>query len=127
MAREHLDVTVVALSNRSYAVLNYELRRVGAVSDGSTSQRMLDLDQPTLDLCKLAQAQGVATVRVTTADELVEAPRRSYATPGPNVHRGDAAQGTQLESELANDRRVVGGLLTFSLVAVNETSRGLRE
>jgi acetolactate synthase-1/2/3 large subunit len=83
MARESLDVTVVGLSNRSYAVLNYELRRVGAVSDGSTSQRMLDLDEPTLDLCKLAEAQGVPSVRVTTADELVEALRRSYSTPGP--------------------------------------------
>jgi acetolactate synthase-1/2/3 large subunit len=83
MAREGLDVTVIGLSNRSYAVLNYELRRVGAVSEGSTSQRMLDLDEPTLDLCQLARAQGVPSVRVTTADELVEALRRSYATPGP--------------------------------------------
>jgi acetolactate synthase-1/2/3 large subunit len=83
MARESLDVTVIGLSNRSYAVLNYELRRVGAVSDGSTSQRMLDLDEPTLDLCKLAEAQGVPSVRVTTADELVAALRRSYSTPGP--------------------------------------------
>ncbi len=83
MARENLDVTVVGLSNRSYAVLNYELRRVGAVSDGSSSQRMLDLDEPTLDLCKLAEAQGVPSVRVTTADELVKALRRSYSTPGP--------------------------------------------
>ncbi len=83
MAREGLDVTVVGLSNRSYAVLNYELRRVGAVSDGSTSQRMLDLDEPTLNLSLLAQAQGVPSVRVTTADELVAALRSSYATPGP--------------------------------------------
>ncbi len=83
MARESLDVTVVGLSNRSYAILNYELRRVGAVSEGSTSQRMLDLDEPALDLCKLAEAQGVPSVRVTTADELVAALRRSYSTPGP--------------------------------------------
>jgi acetolactate synthase-1/2/3 large subunit len=83
MARESLDVTVVGLSNRSYAVLNYELRRVGAVSEGSTSQRMLDLDDPMIDLCKLAEAQGVPSVRVTTADELVDALRRSYSTPGP--------------------------------------------
>jgi acetolactate synthase-1/2/3 large subunit len=83
MARESLDVTVVGLSNRSYAVLNYELRRVGAVSEGSTSQRMLDLDDPMIDLCSLAEAQGVPSVRVTTADELVDALRRSYSTPGP--------------------------------------------
>ncbi len=83
MARESLDVTVVALSNRSYAVLNFELQRVGAVSEGSASQRMLEIDGPTLDLCALASGQGVPSVRVTTADELVAALRRSYATPGP--------------------------------------------
>jgi acetolactate synthase I/II/III large subunit len=83
MARESLDVTVVALSNRSYAVLNFERQRVGVIGEGSTSQRMLEIDRPTLDLCALANAQGVPGVRVTTADELVVALRRSYATPGP--------------------------------------------
>jgi acetolactate synthase-1/2/3 large subunit len=83
MAREGLDVTVVGLSNRSYAVLNFELARVGAVSQSATSARMLELDDPTLDLAGLAQAQGVPSVRVTTAEELVAALVRSYATPGP--------------------------------------------
>lgn len=83
MARESLDVTVVGLSNRSYAILNLERQRVGAVTDGATSQRMLDLDSPTIDLCALASAQGVPSTRVTSADELVTALRRSYATPGP--------------------------------------------
>ena len=31
----------------------------------------------------IASAQGVPSVTVTTADELVDALRRSYATPGP--------------------------------------------
>jgi acetolactate synthase-1/2/3 large subunit len=83
MAREGLDVTVVGLSNRSYAILTLERQRVGAMSDGSTSQRMLDLDDPALDLCAVASAQGVASTRVTSADELVSALQRSYATPGP--------------------------------------------
>ncbi len=83
MAREGLDVTVVGLSNRSYAVLNMELTRVGAVPDGSASARMLELDDPALDLSQLAQAQGVPSTRVTSADELVVALERSYATPGP--------------------------------------------
>jgi acetolactate synthase-1/2/3 large subunit len=83
MAREELDVTVVGLSNRSYAVLNMELTRVGVVPDGGASARMLELDDPTLDLSQLAQAQGVPSVRVTSADELVVALERSYATPGP--------------------------------------------
>jgi acetolactate synthase-1/2/3 large subunit len=83
MARESLDVTVVGLSNRSYAILNLERQRVGAVTDGLTSQRMLELDNPTIDLCALASAQGVPSTRVANADELVTALERSYATPGP--------------------------------------------
>jgi acetolactate synthase-1/2/3 large subunit len=83
MARESLDVTVVGLSNRSYAILNMELTRVGAVREGTTSARMLELDDPTLDLAGLASAQGVPSSRVETADELVAALERSYATPGP--------------------------------------------
>jgi acetolactate synthase-1/2/3 large subunit len=83
MAREGLDVTVVGLSNRSYAVLNYELSRVGAESNGAASARMLDIDDPTLQLANLARSLGVASERATTADELVVALERSYATPGP--------------------------------------------
>jgi acetolactate synthase-1/2/3 large subunit len=83
MAREGVDVTVVGLSNRSYAVLTIELSRVGAVSESATSARMLELDDPTLDLAGLARAQGVPSVRVTTAEELVSALEKSYATPGP--------------------------------------------
>lgn len=84
MAREQLDVTIVALSNRSYAILNLERQRVGAVSEGATSQRMLDLDDPALNLCDLAKGLGVPSERVTSADELVLALRRSYVTPGPS-------------------------------------------
>ncbi len=84
MAREQLAVTVVALSNRSYAILNLERQRVGAVSEGATSQRMLDLDEPALDLCSVATGLGVPSRRVTTAEELVSALMRSYATPGPS-------------------------------------------
>jgi acetolactate synthase I/II/III large subunit len=83
MAREGLDVTVVALSNRSYAVLSFERQRVGVIGEGSTSQRMLEIDNPALDLCALATGQGVPSVRVTSADELVAALRRSYSTSGP--------------------------------------------
>jgi acetolactate synthase-1/2/3 large subunit len=83
MARESLDVTVVGLSNRSYAILTLERQRVGAATDGLTSQRMLELDNPTIDLCALASAQGVPSTRVKTADEFVTALQRSYATPGP--------------------------------------------
>jgi acetolactate synthase-1/2/3 large subunit len=83
MAREGLDVTVVGLANRSYAVLTYELSRVGATSEGAASAHMLDIDDPTLQLADLARSLGVASERVTTADELTVALERSYATSGP--------------------------------------------
>jgi acetolactate synthase-1/2/3 large subunit len=44
---------------------------------------MLDLDGPTMDLTHIARAQGVPAETVHTADELVDALRRSYATSGP--------------------------------------------
>jgi acetolactate synthase-1/2/3 large subunit len=83
MAREGLDVTVVGLSNRSYAVLSYEWTRVRASSESTASARMIDIDDPTLQLADLARSLGVASERVTTADELVVALERSYSTPGP--------------------------------------------
>jgi len=64
-------------------VLNWELIRVGAVSEGSASSRMLELDDPTLDLAALARALGVPSTRVESAEELVSALERSYDTPGP--------------------------------------------
>jgi acetolactate synthase-1/2/3 large subunit len=84
MARESLDVTVVALSNRSYAILTLERQRVGAGDAGPASRRLLELDEPPLDLCALAKGMGVPATLATTADELVTALRRSYATPGPS-------------------------------------------
>lgn len=83
MARESLDVTVVALANRSYAVLQWELARVNAIREDAPSARLLDLERPELDLAGLARSLGVPGVRVDTAQDLAAALRRSYATPGP--------------------------------------------
>ncbi len=84
MARESLDVTVVALSNRSYGILNLELQRVGATAEGAASRRMLDLDDPELNLAGIASAMGVPATRVRTVDEFTTALTRSYATAGPS-------------------------------------------
>ena len=83
MAREGLDVTVLALSNRSYAILNLELQRVGATSEGAASRRMLDLESPELHLAGVATALGVPSSTVRSANDLVTALERSFATPGP--------------------------------------------
>ena len=83
MAREELDVTVVALSNRRYAIVEFELDQVHQGPDGSASRSLVDLDNPALDLAGVARSLGVPSERVTNADELVSALLRSYATPGP--------------------------------------------
>jgi acetolactate synthase I/II/III large subunit len=82
-AREGLDVTTVIFNNRSYAILNLELSRVGAESSGPKALDMLDLSRPDLDFAALAQGMGVPAARATTADELVTALERGLAGPGP--------------------------------------------
>ncbi len=67
MAREKLDVTVVILANRQYAILLGELANVGA-NPGRTALDMLDLTNPTLDWVKLAAGMGVEGARVDDMD-----------------------------------------------------------
>ncbi len=81
-AREGLDVTTVILNNRSYAILNMELTRVGAVP-GPQALRMLDLTGPQLDFVALAKGMGVPATRATTAEEFTVQLERAMAEPGP--------------------------------------------
>lgn len=85
MAREGLDVTVVVLSNRSYAILNMELQRVGAGAGGPKAREMLDLHRPDLDFVSLATGMGVPATRAETAAEFSAQLARAVAAPGPNV------------------------------------------
>ena len=84
-AREGLNVTTVVLANRSYAILNIELHRVGADAGGPLSRRLLDLTDPELDFVHLAQGMGVPARRVETAEALPDALASSYAEPGPSL------------------------------------------
>ena len=84
-AREGLNVTTVVLANRSYAILNLELSRVGAGAGGPLAGRLLDLSRPDLDFVALAAGLGVPAARATTADELVAQLERSLAEPGPGL------------------------------------------
>jgi acetolactate synthase I/II/III large subunit len=82
--REGLDVTTVILNNRSYAILNLELSRVGA-DPGPKALEMLDLTNPELDFVSLANGMGVPATRATTAEEFTDQLERALATPGPNL------------------------------------------
>jgi acetolactate synthase-1/2/3 large subunit len=82
-AREGLHVTTVVLANRSYAILNMELQRVGAEAGGPRARRLLDLTEPDLDFVALARGMGVPARRVETAEDLAAALEQSFAEPGP--------------------------------------------
>jgi acetolactate synthase-1/2/3 large subunit len=84
-AREGLNVTTVILANRSYAILNMELHRVGADGGGPLSRRLLDLTDPDLDFVSLARGMGVPAQRVETAEALTAALVESFAEPGPSL------------------------------------------
>jgi len=82
-ARDGLDVTTVIFNNRSYAVLNMELNRVGAEPPGPKAQEMLDISRPDLDFVSIAKGMGVPATRATTAEEFADQLGRAIAEPGP--------------------------------------------
>jgi len=85
MAREQTDVTVVIMNNRSYAILNIELARVGAGQPNAKTLSMLDLSRPDLDFVALAQGMGIRAVRAATAEEFDGAFRDAMGRKGPQL------------------------------------------
>jgi acetolactate synthase-1/2/3 large subunit len=85
MAREQLDVTVVIFNNRSYAILNMELARVGARAAGTRAKAQLDLSGPNVDFVELGTGFGVPSSRVDDAEQLIDALERALAEPGPHL------------------------------------------
>ena len=69
MARENTDVTVVIMNNRSYAILNIELARVGAGQPTPKTLSMLDLSRPDIDWVAIAEGMGIPATRATNAEE----------------------------------------------------------
>ncbi len=83
MVRENADVTVVIMNNRSYAILNIELARVGAGAPNAKTLSMFDLSNPGLDFVALARGMGMSASRVTTAEEFHRHFAAAMARPGP--------------------------------------------
>ncbi|SPA33527.1 putative Thiamine pyrophosphate-requiring enzyme; Benzoylformate decarboxylase, Acetolactate synthase isozyme II large subunit [Cupriavidus taiwanensis] len=84
MAREQLDVTVVVLANRKYAILLGELAGVGA-NPGKTALDMLDIGNPDLDWVKLAGGMGVEGAQATDMERFADLFRMANARKGPFV------------------------------------------
>jgi acetolactate synthase-1/2/3 large subunit len=84
-AREKLDVINIIFNNRSYAILNVELQRVGAVGASDRAKAQLDLRNPPLDFVRLGEGMGVPSRRATTTEEFLSAFEYALRTPGPHL------------------------------------------
>ena len=85
MAREGADVTVVILNNKSYAILNIELARVGAGQPTPKTLSMLDLSRPDIDWVSLSEGMGVPASRASTAEEFHAQFAAAMAEKGPRL------------------------------------------
>jgi acetolactate synthase-1/2/3 large subunit len=83
MAREGLNITVVVLANRSYAILKGEFANVGAGTPKQRATDMMSLDRPNLDWVALAKGHGVEAGRANDLEELAREFRRALAVQGP--------------------------------------------
>ena len=84
-AREKLDVVNVIFANRSYAILNIELMRVGAENPGPKALSMLDLHNPELNWVELGQGMGVESTRVETVEDFADAFSAAVKQKGPRL------------------------------------------
>jgi acetolactate synthase-1/2/3 large subunit len=85
MAREKLDVTTVIFANRSYAILNIELQRVGAIGAGAKALSMLDLHNPEINWASIATGLGVEASRAQTSEEFVAQYESAMKQRGPRL------------------------------------------
>ena len=83
MVREQTDVTVVIMNNRSYAILNIELARVGAGQPTAKTLSMLSLAKPAINWVELAQGMGMAASRAESAEEFDVQFRTAMNQKGP--------------------------------------------
>ena len=84
-ARENLDVTVVIFANRSYAILNVELARVGAGNPGPKALAMLNIGNPTLDWVSLGKGMGVESTRAETNEQFAAQFEDVMKSRGPRL------------------------------------------
>ncbi len=83
MAREGTDTCTVIFSNRRYAILQGELKNVGASEPGRNANRMLNIDDPALDWVSLAKGMGVEAAQATTAEGFDDLFKTAMSRKGP--------------------------------------------
>jgi len=83
IAREKADVCIVIFSNDRYAILQGELKNVGAGEPGTNANKMLNLDDPSIDWVSLAKAMGVEAARAETAEQFTDLFGSAMKRKGP--------------------------------------------
>ncbi|MFN0317098.1 MAG: acetolactate synthase large subunit [Burkholderiales bacterium] len=83
MARENLNVTIIVLANRAYAILKGEFAGVGAGAPGQRATDMMTLDRPNLDWLALAKGHGIEAGRASDLDSFARQFERAMALKGP--------------------------------------------
>lgn len=84
-ARENLDVTTVLFNNSAYAILQGELKNVGAAAIGPKAEAMLDLGDPEINWTRIAEGMGVPATRCYTAEEFNRQFPRDLYEQGPRL------------------------------------------
>ncbi|MDW6002521.1 acetolactate synthase large subunit [Vibrio mangrovi] len=84
-ARENLDVVTVVYSNRSYNILDNELKRVGAMHQGQSAASLMSLENPSINWLSLASGMGVRAVRTETRKSFDMVFREAMQCSGPQL------------------------------------------
>lgn len=82
-ARENLDIVTIIFANRSYAILQGEMRNVGVNDFGRNARRMLNIDDPSLDWVSMANGMGVEAGRAETVEEFLRLFEGALSRRGP--------------------------------------------
>jgi acetolactate synthase I/II/III large subunit len=84
-ARENLDVITIIGSNRSYEILELELRRAGVAQTGPIARSTLSLDNPFLNWVKIAEGFAVPAVAVDSVEDLARELENALTHKGPRL------------------------------------------
>ena len=85
LAHYRLPVVTMIFNNQSYRILKQRTRAIGGHSAQTDSFVAMDLQNPAIDFMAMAQAHGVAGVRVETLDEVRSAFAAALAADTPTL------------------------------------------
>jgi acetolactate synthase-1/2/3 large subunit len=92
MARERLDVITVIFANRSYRILEVEMRRTGASAPKTgPAADMIDISRPELDFVRLSEGMGVPARKTKSTSDFISTFEHALRNAGPFLIEADLA------------------------------------